>query len=70
MQRQALGPAAAPLGLPFAHRIDDDRAHHAGGVGEERPSVLGPQLTAVDELQVGLVHQRRGVQHRVAAAVA
>ena len=66
----ALGLAAAPLGLAFAHRVDDHRAHHARGVGEEGAPVLGAQLAAVEELQVRLVHQRGGVEHGVAAAVA
>ena len=56
--------APAALGLPGARQVDDDRSHDLRCIGEEVPSILERQRAVVEETEVGLVHQRRGVEQR------
>ena len=59
--------AAAPHGLAFAYRIDDDRAHDLRCVGEEGLVVLDAQLPGLQEAQVRLVDERGGLEKGVAS---
>ena len=62
VERHDLGVAAAPFSLPRTREVDDHRAHDARRVGEEVPAVVDGQRTVADELEEGLVDQRRGVK--------
>lgn len=66
VQRPVRGIAAAPTRARAAGRIDDDRAHHRGGAGQEVRAVAGRQGVALHQLQVALVDERRRVQRAVA----
>jgi hypothetical protein len=49
------------LGVPDV--IHHDGAHHVGGIGEELLVALHRDLAGLDEPQVGLVDQRRRIEH-------
>jgi hypothetical protein len=56
--------AVPPRRSALAHFVNDNRAHHAGGVSEE-PAPMGELESArVQKAKVRLVHQRGGVQQR------
>ena len=61
--------AAAALGLPLAREVDDHRSHRAARVGE-KAALLGRTHLDAGDAQVGLVHERRGVEQGLAAAAA
>lgn len=62
VQRQVLGNAASALAGARPCKVDDDRAHGAGAVGEEVIAVAGQQASRGAELQIALVDQRRRVE--------
>src|SRR5262245_45986982 len=64
------GVTAAALGAPLPREIDDDGTHHARGVREEMAALAAGELPGALEAQEALVQQHRGVEQRVAAAVA
>ena len=45
--------------------VHEDLPHRAGGDRQEVPAVVGRQLRLARELEVGLVHQRRGLERVV-----
>jgi hypothetical protein len=51
-------------------RSDRRAAHDLRGVGEEGAAIVAAQVAAIDEAHVRLMHQRRGVQHGIAPAIA
>ena len=64
VQRHVHGFTAAPLGQSGAREVDDHRAHDARGIGEEVVTVFHRQPLHAHQLEVRLVHQRRGVEQR------
>ena len=59
--------AAAFSGLLPPGIIDEDLAHGSGRHAEEVRPVFPGRIGMVDELEVGFVHQRRGVERVVFA---
>jgi hypothetical protein len=49
--------------------VNEDAAHHAGGNGKKMCAVLPRHIVRVHQAQVGLVHQRRGLQAVVRSLV-
>ena len=62
IHHHVIGVPAMPCAGTGAREIDDHRAHHRGGIAEEVTPVLDRECLQPDELEVGLVHQRGGVQ--------
>jgi hypothetical protein len=55
-------PSAPHLGLVSARVINEDAAHHLGRKGIEMLPVFVCDLPLIQELQIELVHQGRGLQ--------
>ena len=64
----ALELAAALLRAALAGVVHDDLAHRDGRDGEEVLPVLPVELAAIEQPQVGLVDEGRGVERHVAGA--
>ena len=65
--------AAMTFGLPLAREVHDHRAHGAAGVGQVARVLHRAGLAvgrAADDAQVGLVHERGGVEQGLAPAAA
>ena len=62
VQHHVHGIAAAPLGLARAREIDDHRAHHPRGIGEEMMPVLDRQSLRASQAQIRFVDQGGGVE--------
>jgi hypothetical protein len=62
--------AAAPLRLTLPHQVDDHRPHGATGVTQKMSAVFDAQLTHPRKPQVGLVHERRGVEDGITPSAA
>jgi hypothetical protein len=67
-QRDPANAAAPPHGQPPAREIDDDAAHDPAGPVHEVNAILDPKPAGLREPEVGLVHQRGGVEQRVPAS--
>jgi len=64
VERQRRLASAAPLCEPGTGEVDDDRAHHSRRISEKMGSVRDSDLPRVGKPQIGLVHQRSGIQER------
>ena len=62
VERDLVHAAAALLPRRPARVVDDDLPHRLGGDGEEVAAVRPVGPGAVDQLQVGLVHEHRGIE--------
>ena len=62
-----LEQAAALLRLPAARVVDDQPAHHPGGVAEEAVAVGEGRPLALRDVQIRLVQDRRGAERRAGA---
>jgi hypothetical protein len=63
VERDAVEATTPPLGLGFARMVNQDHAHHFGGEGVEMPAVVPCGLFLVQEPEVKLVDQRRGLKN-------
>ena len=68
-KRQFDRAAAAALRKPCARGVDDHVAHYLRGEREKRAPVFRTQLRRLNEPDIRLVHQRRCIEHLVAAAL-
>jgi len=62
--------SAAPRSLSLPGKVHDDRTHDARGVAIELTFFLAVQLTGLDEAHETFMHQNRGIEQRIASAVA
>ena len=66
-QRDARGIAAPPFCLAAARKVDAHGTHHASSPSHEVHAILQTKPSRGSKSEVGLVHERRGVERGVPA---